>query len=259
MTNAPHALSPVIERVQKLLSLAKSANNEHEAASAAQRAADLMAKHELSEAELQLSTGQARAVEGMHEALIDKAKERRVAWKSTIASGVANAYGCHMFWRAASICVFGRLSATQAVSYTCLYLWAEVERLTDEAWAKTGIVPSKRTTKAWKNAFRVGAANAIAGRLWHETRVRKAAVKTALNMEATLGQLSNTSQALMVVDQKQEEVDTAYERMIKGFRKGTAIGRTSRRDAYERGRAAGETVAIGVQRAGLKRGTEVLG
>lgn len=257
MTNT---MSPVIDRVQKLLALAKNAGSEAEATVAAQRAAELMARHELSEAELQIASGQARAPEEIKSLEIDKGKQRRVAWKSTIASAVAHSYGCKMYWWGAAIRVFGRLSATQAASYTIQYLWSEVDSLTEAAWAKSGVEPSKKNTKAWKNAFRVGAANAIAVRLWNEREARNNMVKVAIAMSAPTEQhYSSTNQALMIVNHEQQEVDEAYDNYSKGWRKSSySIGRTSRGDAYRQGVTAGNSVAIGAQRAGLKRGTEVL-
>src|SRR3972149_1543939 len=69
--------------------------------------------------------------------------------------------GCRQCWRGASIRLFGRQSAVQAASYTCQYLWTEVDRLAAVAvraadveaadYYCNGRWTEKPATRAWKN------------------------------------------------------------------------------------------------------------
>lgn len=251
MTNTE---SPVLNRVRKLLAMAGNAGNENEAAVAATQAARLMAEHNLTEACL-VATGQsARVAEDITDEAILKAR-RASQWKGIVAYAVALSYGCKQYWHGGSIKIFGRVSAVQATSYTCQYLWNEIERLCDAAWEKSTLTPSKSTTKSWKNSFRVGAASAVAYRLSTDTVVRITQVDIPVE-PGTESAIS--SQALMIIDQDAEEVDEAYKTRSATFTGQKRFSGYSRRDAYGQGAAAGASIAIGHARGALKRGTEVL-
>lgn len=251
MTNTE---SPVLNRVRKLLAMAGNAGNENEAAIAATQAARLMAEHNLTEASLVASGQAARVAEDISDEAILRAR-RASQWKGIVAYAVALSYGCKQYWNGGSIKIFGRVSAVQATSYTCQYLWNEIERLCDAAWEKSGLTPSKSTTKSWKNSFRVGAASAVAYRLSTDTVTRVTQVDVAVkpSTENTV-----SSQALMIIDQDAEEVDAAYAERAKSFKGNKKFSGYSRRDAYGQGAAAGTSIAIGHARGALKRGTETL-
>jgi hypothetical protein len=263
-----------IDRVRKLLRLAEGAGTEAEAASAAAQAADLMAQHALSEAEIRLEDT-SKAAEPIIESGVDgdKARRKRVAWQSTIAEAVAKSYGCKMFWRGKAIQIYGRESSVQATSYTCAYLYREVDRLCEQGWEREGsrespgVVWSDReykyverdprgAAKAWRNAFRNGAANTIAVRLRESIAERRDAARVAAR-EATVKHAESapvSAGAMVLVERDQAEVDASYERVSSKFRTASAIGQTSSRGGYESGRAAGGSISLGGKRAGLGAG-----
>jgi len=254
MTNTE---SPVLNRVRKLLTLAAKADNEHEAANAAAQASRLMAEHNLTEAALVVAGQSDRVTEDIADEAILRA-QRASQWKGIVAYAVAFSYGCKQYWHGGSIKIFGRVSAVQATSYTCQYLWNEIERLADAAWEKSGLTPSKSTTKSWKNSFRVGAASAVAQRLSADKALEVSQRhETAAQVASQFDQVSSEL-ALVLVDKDAEEVDEAYAVRAKSFSGQKRFSGYSRRDAYGQGAAAGASIAIGHARGALKRGTEVL-
>lgn len=142
MENLPAELEDKLRKIQKLLAMAKNAGSEQEASNAAARAADLMRRHNITEAELRILDPKVSA-EPIERCFYVDRTEKKVAWKATIAYAVAQSYGCHQYFWGGSIVALGRRSAVQAMQYTCQFLFREVERLTDEAWKKFQAEPKR--------------------------------------------------------------------------------------------------------------------
>jgi len=113
----------IIDRVRKLLELATS-SNEHEAATAATRAQELMERHQLLHADLE---PEEYAVE-----VLDS-KGRFSRWRVILASGVANAHSCEIFTSRivgrkgkTQTVIVGDEADVQAASYVYRYLEREV-------------------------------------------------------------------------------------------------------------------------------------
>jgi hypothetical protein len=233
----------IIDRIRKLLELSKSAN-EHEAASAGARAAALMEEHQISEAVLRVTDE--REAEPVVEGSVAAGRQsgRRVAWKCTIVRGAAKAMGCsNTFTTGGKMSTFGHTSAVQTWSYLCQYLFREVDRLADEAWETQRLRFASHDAagpRAWKNAFRLGAAHVICERLKKQAKRqddhRAAAVAAVAPVEATM--------ALAIIAKDRALVDAEYARRAESFVKGTPIGQISSGDGYRAGRKAGETVAL---------------
>lgn len=243
----------VLDRVRKLLKLAHGTPSEAEAALAAQRAAELMAEHQLSEAEVRAADPQQKAEEIDRQAPCGPGDKRRVAWKGTIANAVARSMGVKMFWHSGAIRLFGRTSATQATAYTAQYLWHEVDRLADAAW-QAHAAPAWESARAWKSAFRVGAASRLASRLWQAGQAAQAeAVAAVAAKDPALP--ATTTTALMIRDQDQAEVDREYAAYSKGWRNVShSTAGCGSSGGYSAGQRAGDGIALGVKRAGLGAG-----
>jgi len=232
----------VIDRIKKLLELAES-DNPNEAAVAAARAAEMMAEHELSEAQVRVvDLSPPEAIVNDHKCNEGWSK-KRVAWHGTIASALARSMGCRMYWSGPDIRLFGRESAVQTVAYTYQYLVREVDRLAVPAWKTQGLPEVSGASKSertrlrneWKHSFYTGAANVIATRLLEEMETKE--VERRVN--------TDNSQALVLVKKEQEEVVAAYKSFSSGF--GTArVGRKgiSRIDGYTSGKLAGRKVSL---------------
>jgi len=167
MTNTTN--DKILDRVKKLLELSKSAN-EHEAAQAAARAAELMQAHEITEAMLEVTRQGEDSVERVSEQIVDRTctdDDRKVAWRMHLVAGVARANDCRVYSYGGTYHLVGRDSAVAAATYVVQWLFHEVDRLADEAWLQEGadLAAVGQRPRAWKNAFRVGAAVEIRSRL----------------------------------------------------------------------------------------------
>lgn len=238
----------IVERIRKLLALSQSAN-EHEAAAAAARAAELMAAHQLHAATL---TQAAPDPIGAHE--IDRGGHA-VSWRGILANGIAQSFGCRMYWkqgrqdgaRYARTMVVGRAGDVDGVRYMYLYLSSEIERLAADAW--TALPDRDRMCarpRSWKNAFRLGAATTIAGRL-REARVQ---ALQAARARATATGDDQAAHALVRVERDAAELEQFMARL--GVRR-KAAPTISAPGALGAGIAAARDVDLGTDHRRLAR------
>jgi uncharacterized protein YeeX (DUF496 family) len=83
-------MTKIVDRIQKLLRLAKNAGSEAEAALAAERARQLMAEHEIHEAEISLADPtETRVVEEIVKNFEVTKTKKKVAWHMRLAAAVA--------------------------------------------------------------------------------------------------------------------------------------------------------------------------
>lgn len=233
-------IEAVISRVKKLLDRAAGSDNEHEASQAAVRARDLMAAYHLEQAEVEAFGGQVEADPIVQEIGADVGA-RRVPWKTGLANSVAKLNGCYVWvllGRRASLRYLGRRGDVQAARYTTEYLWAEVDRLTSEAASR-----EKYADRRWRNSFRLGVVNRLHERVDAIVGDRAQALKQGVD---------SGSKALVVLARHKQEVDDAYQGLRKS-RKFRSMGSSTRRhaDAYDSGRAAGDSVHLGAARGAL--------
>lgn len=251
---------PVLDRVRKLLALSANTTNEHEASLAAARAAALMARHEIHEAELRALDEAAvvRTPEPIDNLRATGDRGKRVAWHLALAWGVSRRLHCHYYTRAGAIFFFGRLTAIQTASYLLAYLTGEVERLARQADLRG---------KAEHGAFKLGCAQRVAQRLIATPRVvRESPRDLATDAtdevpfdEAPEAGPAPSAGALVLIQRDREEVDAAWQAKVKGWGAGRRVGRVSNHGAYARGKAAGDSANLGGgARAGLPAGRGVL-
>lgn len=248
-------VSPIITRIQKLLELAKS-SNEHEAAAAADRAAALMAQHEISEAEVRVNAPNGAPAEPI-EHLTATTTSKKVAWQMALAWGLAKKFHSRYYTHGGKIVFFGRTSNVQAAAYTLKYLIREVERLCDNAPDRAMVHPMRM--RSWCNAFRVGCAQRIAARLEAQAEAvvyPSPSPSPSAAAAADAGSPAPSAGALVIIQRDRLEVEEAYK--AQGFRKGRSIGAVSSRGGYEAGRAAGDHADLGGARTGLGAGKKVL-
>lgn len=267
----------ILDRVRKLLKLSHS-NNEHEAANAAVRAAELMSEHAISEAMLEVVKADDEPAPHIAERIvedgldIEEQTKQRVAWRDRILSPLALRFNCECFYGGrenSNLIAFGRESNVAAWRYTGMYLIAEVDRLADEAWLKEGadLAAVGQRPRTWKSAFRLGAADVIYERLYAEYYKRKEKEKAhaeakAKELAAAAGETANeqtalvrVSGALEVIAQDRAEVAERFKVRTKGFRATRSMGSTTRgRSGYNAGRDAGSTVNISGGGKSLPRG-----
>lgn len=259
----------IIDRVRKLLELANSAN-EHEAALAASKAAELMSQHEINEAMLRV-TGEddadnAHVAERIVEGNLPDATERRVAWRDRVASAMARSLDCETYYWANNLHAMGRESNVATWKYTCGYLFNEIERLADKAWLEDGadLAAVGQRPRVWKGAFRLGAADTVANKLYADLRDRTANEKESMLAAASkvlsTGAVSRADMALVflpkaiaVVTKDRAEVKAAFAEKTKGWKNTAPLGQSTRnRSGYQAGREAGATISIHAARGALK-------
>lgn len=246
----------IIDRIRKLLELSKS-TNEHEAAAAAARAADLMRKHEIDQAVLAASAPGETPPEEIITDGIGKEQGKSTSWRVLIGQGVAAATGCRQWSAGGRMNAMGTQSAVGTWNYLCQYLAREVDRLADEAWdGPTGHLARANgsysvSARSWKNAFRVGAAQVIRTRLIEQARSNAASRRAdvtaaaAAAIDPTTGLPPSSTQALAIIDRDAARVTAEYEAMAKRERFVTRkIGQVSSAGGYAAGREAGETVNL---------------
>ncbi len=260
-------MNKILDRVRKLLALSKANTSEAEAALAAANAAKLIEEYQLSEAQIRLEDPQAkpepiikgRLEDDCYSPLTAKDEDmvvrdsKRVAWKEAISAAVANSLGVKTYYWSRhqngrmrhDVRGMGRESAIQTWRYTWQFLCRQVEDLCDEAWKSYQEFGYGTSVKAWKNAFRVACAARIAERLNEATAAKEAAWKLK-KVEA--------SQALTIVDQDRDEVESEYTAFMKGSSKIAPAGQVSSRDGFNAGFEAGDRVSLGGQKTALTAG-----
>jgi hypothetical protein len=220
----------IIERVRQLLALANNNDNPQEAALAAQRAQELMQRHKVSSAQLDVEDD----VEVVERVLTTgKAVSK---WKSGLLTGVCEAFCCKAFILAGPtgrrLTLIGKRDDADAAVYVYRYLCAEIERL-----AKTANGSGKR----WINSFKVGAAHEISLRLQQQNQRWRATVD-----EKTTALVRRDDQAID---------DFLIGSKIKRPRNTNSIVDTA---AWISGRSAGNKIVLPGKGKGLKAPSERL-
>ena len=239
----------ILDKIEKLLRLSRS-SNEHEAALAAARAAELMLEHQISEAEL----GQGEALQIVDEPM--EAGKALRSWRAIILIGLVEEFGCRSFKQVdrvvgihkltgervsvkkvgVSLHVLGRPDDVACVRYVFLYLVAEVKRLAATTWREGRRAVAGGSIRKWHESFRLGAAFVIRDRI-RGLRSRR------LEEAAAAG-----CKALMVVREHDAAVQAAYDALQLESRDVRRVG-PSDLDGYYRGAAAGRAIDLGVRTA----------
>ncbi len=148
----------LLDKVKKLLRLAERTTNEGEAAAAAAAAQKLIERHRLDVAAIDISEGEREVpLEAPERTVLDGAEGRRnkCAWRGALASGVARANACRVYWTGPRLQIVGAPSDVATVRYLYAYLVREIDRL---AATKSG-------GKAWLHGWRMGAVSTVSQRL----------------------------------------------------------------------------------------------
>lgn len=242
-------MNKIIDRIRKCLSLASNNNSPEEAAAAAAMAQELMFKHQIGESDLDLDDGKRVSEEVVDESILDDGA-KRVAWKATLAFGIARAFGCTLYTDQSSgtgtkYQVVGLKSVVQTVGYMFLYLANEVEQLADAAWARE-TNKKFQSPRTWKNNFRMGAVNIISKRLQAQRAEQDRQVAAMVREANTNPTAAPVSTALALYKTDQERVTDKYAEVKKAKSLRSKRTRYSYNpSAYERGQAAGGNVSLG--------------
>lgn len=235
-------IDDIIDRVRKLLALSTS-TNEHEAAAAATRAAQLMKDYQIEQAQLEVDDEDSVRQEPIVKHTIQDEGRNIITWKSVIAGACARDMGCKIYYLEGKTTFFGRTSVCQAVSYTYLYLVREIERLADSAWDREKET-SLENGKSWKHSFKYGAATTVSARM----REAKTIQDEVFKAQATASQ----EKALAVIAKHDNEVVEAYKVIQKGFTKRSSGGTGATvYSGFQHGQKAGAGISLGGQRGAI--------
>jgi hypothetical protein len=244
-----------LRKVASLLKLANS-NNANEAALAAQRAQEIMAKFKLDAALLD-----AGALAEPDEPIVDFARKgaplhksaRSSGWRVRLAFFVAKANGCVIYLSTgrghSAIQIVGRPSDADTVRYLFAYLANETDRLAEREARGCG--------RTWANNFRLGVVDTIGTKLGEAQK--------AVN-EAARSESANNPNALVRVNTAIERVaakqSAVQQWMDTNMKMGKAKPSSAQYDGSARaaGQAAGREISVGGRSAGaLAGGARMLG
>lgn len=246
------------EAMRKVASLLKLANssNANEAALAAQRAQEIMAKFALDSAMLNLDGDKPEPDEpiidfGTKGAPLFDEGQRKSTWKIRLADHVARANGCRVYLRGPQIQVVGRASDADTVRYLFAYLSREVDRLTDR--------DGKGCGQTWRNNFRLGVVDTIAEKLREAKRNVNEQARIEARASANPHALVRVNTAIEKVEARSASVQKWMDTNMK-LGKGRALG-GARADGSARaaGQAAGREISMGGARASLGGRSNLLG
>jgi len=224
----------LLDKVKKLLRLAERTNNEGEAAAAAGAAQRLIERHRLDVASLDLSEAREAPAEAPEQAVLDGAEGRRnrCAWRGSLASGVARANACRVYWTGPRLQIVGAPSDTATVRYLYAYLVREIDRLAE----------TKSGGKAWVHAWRMGAVATVSQRL-REAResVRREARAEAQASGAGGAAIVRVNAGIARIERAESAVEAVMAAMKLRKGKPAAVRAWG---AYEQGRADGANIRI---------------
>lgn len=233
-------MSQILDKIRKLLALSKS-DNANEAAAAAGAAQRLMQEHRIAEAELEGdSEPQERA--SLATDPIDTFGEQAPIWKGSLCNGLTKLHGCEC-WTSSKrdgarvvrcMLIVGRPSDVASVRYLYAWLVSEIERLAQRHAMGKG--------RTFANSYRMGA---VAGCL--------EAMRGA-NRDV---RAKATGEALVRIDARALESQSVLGSLGLNLRQRSTSARL-KRDAYERGQAAGRGLHSGAK-LGASTGARLLG
>jgi hypothetical protein len=240
----------IVDRVRKLLELAKS-DNVNEAGNAAKQAQILMARHNIAEATVSALDGEPQ--EEIEKDLLHRGDKAYASWKGTLALAVceANQCVCYRTGHGGDMNIVGRPSDANTVRYLFSYLVREIDRLCEAEASLRG-----NPGRTWRNNFRHGAVEAIDRRLREANREARSAARKEASDGDTLGTgaaLVRVDSAIAKIDQRLREVEDYAARSLK-LRAGKASSSRYNPEGREAGRRAGSQIDLGNAHAGLGSG-----
>lgn len=237
-------MSSVLDKVRKLLRLAESPNA-NEAAAAAAKAQSLIDEHNLSAALLSLDEG-ATDDEDIEDfsrkgAPLDEQPVLH-RWRLSLASAVARANGCRVYFSGGSIALVGRPSDAETTRYLFGYLAREVERLCDKEGRGCG--------RTWRNNYRLGVVDTIANKLYAERQKFVSEQRAVAAAAADTQALVRVNQALEVVEKRGKDVSAWMKQNLKLYAGSSSSARYDN-SAREAGRKAGRSIVINRARGAI--------
>jgi hypothetical protein len=253
-------MDKIIDRIRKLMELAHS-SNEHEAAVAAARAAEMMVEHQISETELAAKRGQVDAqLEPFADELVDGDQEGKITlWRFWILNALAESMGGDVYRGMGSeMKVIAPQSAMTTIRYLYAYLTKQVDELANMAYkeeadecSNSGVNPPG--ARSWKTAFRAGASHTISKRIQlarnatinqfaHQHSYGPSNAMVTLQAQMALTLLDRQKDALQVALRK--SAPWRYGKRGQELRRGSGNAGQGNSSGWSAGTEAGGKVAL---------------
>lgn len=241
-------MQEIIDRVNKLLALATSAN-EYEASAAAAKAQEILTEHNLALEDIK--TDQKPPTLPIEQITIGS-NSRKVYWRGFIANAIANANFCKMWWMGGRMVVAGRRHNVAIALSLYDYLTKTVERLAAEevkaqkqAWRSylsqaevIGIEPFPQPNwRRWKSSFITGCSGRLLERI-EEQRQR-------MNSQG-IPNTKVTGLACRMAHEREQEAIAQWQQeqgITLTGRKATSRARVTK-DGYRAGQRAGDAISL---------------
>lgn len=225
-------MQEIKERIQKLLALAGS-SNENEAVAAMAKAQQLLTLYNLELADLGGDTSEV----GLFEM---DGSGKLVGWKAILLQGIEEANNCYFFTRrranSLKYMFVGKEAAIAVSKEMYAYLVGVVDRLAKEAGG----------TRKFRNGFRVGCAKRL------EERMTEAA-KQDREQGIAASEDSPARSAIVVkslYEKQKAEIEEYVEQNLQVKQSNSPFASTSSADGYNAGREAGDRVSLSKQIGG---------
>jgi hypothetical protein len=223
----------VLERIRKLLALARGSTNDNEAANAFAQAQTLLSRHKLDAAQVELTTGVPQVSEPILNSSVPLYSGKRVIhWKSSLANEIARLNACKLYInnsiKGIEYRLIGRQSDIDIVSYLFDSIVSQIE-----AASALALYQGKGHGKTFTNNFKHAASAEVIRRLIE-----------AKNSVQTEFAKTNGTAAMVLVDSRMQEVLQWQEKNLP-LRKGKQnAGYRGDMNGILQGRAAGQKVLL---------------
>jgi hypothetical protein len=235
----------IIDRIRKMLAMAEDNANENEAATAAGMAARLIAKHQITNVEIQAGRVDDSMTVDREDWVIPGVN--LPAWCGSLSIHVGRFMSCSVYrLNCAGVKFYGCEGDAEIAKEMMVYPQAAVNRLAKQYLAQHG---GGRTAG---NTFRVHAVRAIGERL----QEMKAAEEAAAARDEQANGAGSEGRALVLLDQSKERALAKAGVPFK-VRRGSSRSRYNRH-AADAGREAGRRVSLNTQIRGGSMSRELL-
>lgn len=241
-------MQEIIDRVNKLLSLASSPN-EHEASAAAAKAQEMLTEHNLRLEDIETSH---KSPDIPIEQVTFGSNKRKIYWKVLIANALTKSNFCQMWWQGARMVVAGRRHNVAITVSLYDYLTKTVERLAAEAVKKEkkswqicldqiegtyGETLAEPNWRRWKASFITGCAKRLWERIEEQTQ--------RMNSQG-IPNTKVTGLACRMAHEREQEAISQWQQeqgITITRRKATSKARLTE-DGYSAGQRAGDAISL---------------
>jgi hypothetical protein len=245
-------MEKIIERVRKLLELAKS-SNVNEAAAAAAAAQKLMVENAITELMIEDCTEPEEEKEEIEKDVLNT--DGKATWRGMLAICLCEANGCQCYVHGKALMIVGKPTPASAVRYLFEYIARQIETICHNEGMARG-----RPGRSWYNNFRLGAVSTIGQRLREAAQQARSGMRQKAYQEDTNGTgtaLVKVNSAIVKLDKQAEEVKKWCKVNLRLHPRNTPS--SYNHEGREAGKRAGANIDLGgSSHRGLGKGHRAL-